>query len=95
MKELQLATREMPHHGAILGFGTAIKGKGICEAVEVKLNEWTVKDDFLPLELGGIDVILGINGCTPWENRSGLEKFDIDIPASGKENQYQRRPKPY
>lgn len=65
VKELQLATRETPHYRVILGFGTAIKGKGICEAVEAKLNEWTLKDDILPLDLGGIDVILGINGCTP------------------------------
>ncbi|KAA0041992.1 Ty3/gypsy retrotransposon protein [Cucumis melo var. makuwa] len=40
--------------------GTAIQGKGVCESLEVKMKEWTVKEDFLPLELGGVDVILGM-----------------------------------
>ncbi|KAA0040843.1 Ty3/gypsy retrotransposon protein [Cucumis melo var. makuwa] len=36
------------------------EGKGVCESLEVKMNEWTVKEDFLPLELGGVDLILGM-----------------------------------
>ena len=40
--------------------GTAVKGKGICEAVELMLGEWKVVDEFLPLELGGVDAILGM-----------------------------------
>ncbi|TYK17139.1 putative retroelement pol polyprotein [Cucumis melo var. makuwa] len=39
---------------------TAIKGKGVYENVELLLNEWKVKTDFLPLELGGVDAILGM-----------------------------------
>ncbi|TYK14310.1 ty3-gypsy retrotransposon protein [Cucumis melo var. makuwa] len=37
----------------------SIKGKGICGKVEVLLGDWKVVDSFLPLELGGVDVILG------------------------------------
>ena len=44
----------------ILGSGVAIKGKGICESVEIILNEWKVIADLLPLELGGVDVVLGM-----------------------------------
>ena len=53
-------TKEMSNCGVILGSGTAIKGKGICEAVELILCVWKVVDDFLPLELGGVDAILGM-----------------------------------
>ncbi|TYK14455.1 transposon Tf2-1 polyprotein isoform X1 [Cucumis melo var. makuwa] len=38
--------------------GAAIQGKGVCESLEVKVSEWIVKEDFLSLELGGVDIIL-------------------------------------
>ncbi|TYK11164.1 Transposon Ty3-G Gag-Pol polyprotein [Cucumis melo var. makuwa] len=57
---LQLPIKETAHYGVILGSGTAIQGKGICESVEVQMKNWIVKEDFLPLELGGVDVILGM-----------------------------------
>lgn len=60
VKSLQLPIKETAHYGVILGSGTAIKGKGVCESLEVKLNEWEVKEDFLLLELGGVDIILGM-----------------------------------
>lgn len=44
----------------ILGSGTTIQGKGICEAAELTLNEGKVVANFLPLELGGMDDVLGI-----------------------------------
>ena len=59
-KELQLATKSTSHYGVILGSGTAIKGKGICENIEVKINEWKIVANFLPSELGGVDVVLGM-----------------------------------
>lgn len=47
--------------GVSLGNGEAIRGTGICKAVELRLNdEAVVIDDFLLLELGNSDVILGI-----------------------------------
>ncbi|KAA0039183.1 ty3-gypsy retrotransposon protein [Cucumis melo var. makuwa] len=58
--ELQLITKDTSHYGVILGSGAAIKGKGICESVEIILNEWKVIADLLPLELGGVDVVLGM-----------------------------------
>ena len=30
------------------------------EVVELMLGEWRVVDEFLPLELGGVDAILGM-----------------------------------
>lgn len=58
--ELQLITKDTSHYRVILGSGAAIKGKGICESVEIILNEWKVIADLLPLELGGVDVVLGM-----------------------------------
>ncbi|KAA0033871.1 transposon Tf2-1 polyprotein isoform X1 [Cucumis melo var. makuwa] len=39
VNDLQLSTRETSHYGVILGSGTAMKGKGIYEAIELSLNE--------------------------------------------------------
>ncbi|KAA0054961.1 Transposon Ty3-I Gag-Pol polyprotein [Cucumis melo var. makuwa] len=60
VKSLRLPIKETAHYGVILGSSTAIQGKGVCESLEVKMNEWKVKEDFLPLELGGVDIILGM-----------------------------------
>ena len=60
VKELQLNTKETSNYGVILGSGTAVKGKGIYEAVELMLGDWKIVDEFLPLELGGVDAILGM-----------------------------------
>ncbi|KAL0537583.1 hypothetical protein IC582_026564 [Cucumis melo] len=68
VKALRLATKETAHYGVILGSGTTIQGKGICEAVEIQLADWKVTEDFLPLELGGVDVILGMQ----WLHSLGL-----------------------
>ena len=72
MKELQLETKETLNYGVILGSSTAVKGKGICEAVELMIGEWKVIDEFLPLELGGIDAILGMK----WLNSLGITEVD-------------------
>ena len=58
VKSLQIPTKDTSHYGVILGSDTTIKGKGICEAVELKMNDWKVVANFLPLELGGVDVVL-------------------------------------
>ncbi|KAA0064082.1 ty3-gypsy retrotransposon protein [Cucumis melo var. makuwa] len=57
---LKLHTKETSNYGVILGFGAAVNGKGVCEKVEIMLNDWLVVENFLPLELGGVDVILGM-----------------------------------
>lgn len=43
-----------------MGIGTTIHGKSICKGVVVALSKFTLKEDFLPLELGDIDLILGM-----------------------------------
>ncbi|KAL0546676.1 hypothetical protein IC582_016588 [Cucumis melo] len=60
VKSLQLPIKETADYGVILGSKTARQGKGVCEDVEIQLMNWTVKKEFLPLELGGVDVVLGM-----------------------------------
>ena len=58
--QLKLPLEETSHYGVILGSGNAVKGKGICSQVEITLGDWKIVDNFLPLELEGVDVILGM-----------------------------------
>lgn len=44
----------------IMGTGLTIKGEGVCRGVALNLPGLLVVEDFLPLELGSSDVILGM-----------------------------------
>ena len=72
LEELKINTKSITNYGVILGSGTAIKGKGVCEAIEMVLGKWRVVDDFLPLELGGVDAILGMQ----WLYSLGITEVD-------------------
>ncbi|KAA0060318.1 peroxidase 64 [Cucumis melo var. makuwa] len=48
------------HFGVTTGDGTRCKGKGICRRIELKLEELTIVADFLAVELGKVDVVLGM-----------------------------------
>lgn len=55
------------------GSGRAVKGKGVCEAVAIKVADITIVENFLPLELGNsIDVILGMQ----WLYTLGITEVD-------------------
>ncbi|XP_062085608.1 uncharacterized protein LOC133791705 [Humulus lupulus] len=47
-------------YGVLLGIGGKVRTEGVCAQVELDLGAVRVVTDFLPLELGGADVILGI-----------------------------------
>ncbi|KAL0543107.1 hypothetical protein IC582_018194 [Cucumis melo] len=72
--------------GATHNFVSEKLGKGVCEKLEVQLKGWKIVEDFLPLELGGVDVILRMQwlyslGVTTvdWKNLS------LSFVAEGKE----------
>nr|XP_043616078.1 uncharacterized protein LOC122587997 [Erigeron canadensis] len=46
--------------GVKMGNGIIERSQGICKGVHISLPDIQVVDDFLPLELGGTDVILGM-----------------------------------
>ncbi|KAA0045155.1 Transposon Tf2-9 polyprotein [Cucumis melo var. makuwa] len=83
VKKLLIPIKETAHYGVILGSGAAVQGKGICEKLEVCMKNWTVEEDFLPLELGGVDVILGLQwlyslGVTTMDWRNLLLTFSVE-----------------
>lgn len=69
--------------GVSLGNGETIKGHGLCKAVELHLaGQMMICEDFLPLELGTADVILGVQWLeklgpvtTNWKTQ--IMKFEI------------------
>lgn len=75
LEELKLPYSETTHYGVIMGTGLTVKREGICKGVVLELLELTVKEDFLPLELGSLDVVLGMQ----WLKRMGTMK--VDWPA--------------
>ncbi|KAA0043666.1 Ty3/gypsy retrotransposon protein [Cucumis melo var. makuwa] len=83
VKKLILPIKETSHYGVILGFGAAVQGKGICEKLEVQLNNWKIVEDFLLLDLGGVDVILGLQwlyslGVTTVDRKNLSLTFSVD-----------------
>lgn len=44
----------------MVGAGVTVRGKGICEGMTLKLPTCEVNSNFLPLELGIADIILGV-----------------------------------
>ena len=55
-----LDVHKVASYGVILGTGLIVKGEGVYTGVELKLQGFMVIKDFLPLELGSLDVILGL-----------------------------------
>lgn len=49
-----------------------VEGKEVCEAVELNLGEMQIVVDFLPLELRGTNVILGMQ----WLHTLGVTEMD-------------------
>ncbi|TYK02775.1 Transposon Ty3-I Gag-Pol polyprotein [Cucumis melo var. makuwa] len=72
VKKLLIPIKEIAHYGVILGSGAAVQGKGICEKLEIRMKNWIVKEDFLPLELSGVDIILGMQ----WLHSLGVTTVD-------------------
>ena len=58
--KLSLPLSETEAYGVQMGSGASVKGTGVCRAVPLSLQALEILDDFLPLELGSTDVILGV-----------------------------------
>jgi hypothetical protein len=66
--ELQLHKSDTGSYGVTLGTGVSVPGTGICKGVKLSLQGIEVIEEFLPLQLGSSDVILGIQ----WLSTLGL-----------------------
>lgn len=65
VNELELPISGKMKFGVVIGNGTELRGQGVCRSIEVKLTDLVVMADFLAIELGQMDVILGMQWlCT-------------------------------
>ena len=46
--------------GVLKGMGLSVQGVGLCKGVVLQLQDVEVKADFLPLNLGSANIILGM-----------------------------------
>ena len=60
VEDLQLPLVTINSYRVVMGTGVAVKGKGICWRVVLSMQGLTLVQDFLPLELGSTDVVLGM-----------------------------------
>ncbi|KAA0057084.1 ty3-gypsy retrotransposon protein [Cucumis melo var. makuwa] len=72
VEEMQISTTETTQYGVIMGSGKAVQGKGMCTGVVVGLPGLTVVEDFLPLELENLDMVLGMQ----WLQKQGAMTVD-------------------
>ena len=72
VQQLALPLATTTSYGVMMGTGISMKGKGICRGVCILMQGLIVVEDFLPLELGNTNVILGM----PWLGTLGDVKVN-------------------
>ena len=72
-KELGLKVRQIPAFTIEVSNGQREKGKGVCYGVKMKVQEVLIPHNFFLMELGGMEVILGMDWL------SSLEKIEVDF----------------
>ncbi|KAL0545922.1 hypothetical protein IC582_015819 [Cucumis melo] len=72
VENLKLPMAETTNYGVIMGSGKAVQGRGICKGITVGLPVISIVEDFLPLELGNIDMVLGMQ----WLQKQGAMTVD-------------------
>lgn len=60
VQQLWLSTTSTQEYGIVLGNGMSLLGNGVYEGLQIELQGITVCDDFLPISLTNVDIILGI-----------------------------------
>ncbi|KAA0067146.1 ty3-gypsy retrotransposon protein [Cucumis melo var. makuwa] len=70
-EELQMRLEQNTQFGYTIGDGTRCRGKGVCRRVELKLKEVTIIADFLAVELGTVDAVLGMQ----WLDTTGTMRI--------------------
>lgn len=64
-EELELPFTRTVEYGVVIGNGNAINGHDVCQAVTVKVAGLEITTDLLPIDLGQMDIILGMQWlCT-------------------------------
>ncbi|KAL2543175.1 Eukaryotic aspartyl protease family protein [Abeliophyllum distichum] len=72
VQQLGLTRIDTAGYGVLMGTGLTVKGEGMCKEVVLRLQNFELVEDFLPLELGSSDVILGMQ----WLGKLGSMQVD-------------------
>ena len=75
VRHLALLREETTGYGVVMGTGMAMQGVGICKGVKLNLQNLQIIEDFLPLDLGSSDVILGMKWL------AAIGKMNVDWKA--------------
>lgn len=60
VRKLKLPIATTTEYGVSMGNGLTVQGDGICKAVTLNLQNLSIVEEFLPIDLGGTDVVLGM-----------------------------------
>lgn len=84
MKELGLKADQSRSFGVITGSEGPARGHGVCKNVMLKMQDYSITSDFLPLDLNNVDIILGIQWLeTLGETRVNWKLQTMKIPVEG------------
>ncbi|PKU83997.1 putative mitochondrial protein [Dendrobium catenatum] len=77
-------------YGVMMGTGKVEMGRGVCRGVVLKIQGILVKEDFLPLELGSTDVILGMKWLqTLGETKINWGTLKMELVVGGRKRTIQ------
>ncbi|KAL0548488.1 hypothetical protein IC582_012941 [Cucumis melo] len=72
VESLNLPMAAITNYGVIMGSEKAVQGREMCKGITVGLPVITIVEDFLPLELGNLDMVLGMQ----WLQKQGAMTVD-------------------
>lgn len=83
----QIPVTKTDSYGATMGTRNSVRGKGVCRSVTLQVQGVDIIDDFLLLNLGSADIILGIQwleslGTVQTNWKSQVMKFRIGVILS-------------
>lgn len=58
----------MVHLNILLGIGVIVQGHGVCRGISFTIQGWTFVTNFIILDLGQVDVILGVQWLSTLED---------------------------
>ncbi|XP_013614992.1 PREDICTED: uncharacterized protein LOC106321225 [Brassica oleracea var. oleracea] len=77
VRKMELETDDMKGYSVLTAGGVTIRGTGRCKPLELTLQGCKITSTFLPLELGSVDVILGIQWLETLGNMKVNWKWQI------------------
>ena len=61
IKKLGIPLQATTSYGVLMGTSMVVKGESICRGVSLTLQNIKIVQDFLPFDLGGANIILGMH----------------------------------